>query len=207
MAGRPKKIRTEDVADKLAAFESENSHESKPKKKEENISLAQEFKIDGMHFKRHLDFHSQNSHASHGHAPIFSLNDSMFNLPKALREKNSDYICAFIPIEGRGNNNDPYGGLDEAVNKYWWPIDRSEDPELSRRYFNIAGRNHDANLIKYKGQVAMKRLKTIHEQEMEMYNKLNQKNEELKKNMTLFDDGFKSPSPSLAPKERHTVIV
>lgn len=117
---------------------------------------------------------------------------SRFNIPKEITEADPDNIYGFIPYMAGGEQLQDI--VDDAVERGWWPVLKSEHPILARRYLSdVFGKTEQCDYIKKGGQIAMKRSRIDHDHEMDQYKQMDKRNEELRKTMVLFDKSNHGP--------------
>ncbi len=117
-----------------------------------------------------------------------------FNIPTEITEGDPDHQYGFIPYMANGEQLQDV--VDDAVERGWWPVLKSEHPLLARRYLtDLYGSNktdRDNYIIKG-GQIVMKRLRSIHDAEQDKFKELDKRNETFRKSMVLFDESKRGP--------------
>jgi hypothetical protein len=116
---------------------------------------------------------------------------SRFNIMQELMDNDPDHVYAFIAyMDGSEARQDL---IDDATERDWWPVKRSDHPILERKYCNDVFRAKDVSgddYIKRGGQLMMKRPRDIHDAEIAYFNSINRKSEEYSKQLRLFDHQY-----------------
>ncbi len=134
-------------------------------------------------------------HQTDDRAPInIHVGQSRFNIDPELMEADPDHVYAYIAYMDGSEPRQDY--IDDATERDWWPVKRSEHPMLQQKYCNDVFRAKDESgddYIKRGGQLLMKRPRDYHEAENAAFANLNKKHEEFSKSMKLFEHSYRGP--------------
>jgi hypothetical protein len=146
----------------------------KPKEKRKGTQRFHERDLDG---RPSISFHT----------------GSRFNVPQEVMDADPEHQYAFIPyVQGGEPCQDV---IDEATERGYWPVSKTEHPKLAQRYVNdlYATSNKGDDYVKRGGQIMMRRPKELHEAENSEFLRINQRNEQLSKSMVLFEQQRHGP--------------
>lgn len=173
--------------------------------KQAPLSMYEEFSVGGRRYKRVSSHHSAHARAMYEKPPILALSDSMFNLPLSLLKKDKENEYAFIPfVMSTEDGRDP---VNDAASRGFWAIQKDEDPELVKRFFNVATRVHeDGNVVTFKGQLAMKRPNSWRDADLKRFQVEQQKQNEIKKAMQFGISYQEQPKSPLTNPANHMIM-
>lgn len=124
--------------------------------------------------------------------PVTDFGISKFNVPEAIKEAFPDDVLGFIPYMSQGE--ELIDIIDDAMERDWKPITKGEDPSINKYYkTNPFSREGDASFTKKGGQILVRRSVEKHENELKFYEMQNKRQEEMRKNMVLFDEPNRNP--------------
>lgn len=162
--------------------------------KPEVIEEAEDLPQDDAPRQKRASLRSKTARSS-GERPALDFTiGTRFNVPTELIESDQDHQYGFIPYMANGEQLQDV--VDDAVERGWWPVLKSENPILARRYLSdLFGSNKSDrdNYIIKGGQIMMKRPKHIHEQEAAQYKEIDKRQEAFRKTMVLFDESKRGP--------------
>lgn len=117
--------------------------------------------------------HDSRSGEEGGRKPIRYSEGSAFNVPEAIRVSDPEHSYAYIPYHSGGK--DLTNEYDDAIyRRGFMPVKRSSHPLLKRNQIDSPfARQEEDDLIKYGGQILMKRTLEDKQSEDDFYNERN----------------------------------
>jgi hypothetical protein len=179
MARPPKNTELENQLFEGITFEKPNPKEEMPEDKPR---------------ERRFNSRAHQSRTSNERQALDYTMGSRFNVPQEITEGDPDHQYGFVPYMANGEQLQDV--VDDAVERGWWPVSKSEHPTLAKRYLtDLFGTNRtdQCDYIRKGGQIMMKISKEIHQAENAKWKSIDKKNEEFRKSMVLFDESRRGP--------------